>query len=197
MTENEKIKLLSDSSKTNLELCVVLDCSVVTISRWRKKYGIIVPRGLKPGQHNNEIKRYKTFCKQCNTGFDTVPSENKLYCSKKCLFVNEEYLTKLKSVDKSYMKSEKYRKTLMKPDTPDYRRYRNRVTKLSEQTYKENESFLNPHNYKRTICGIENGFQLDHIVGVRESYDAGRPPEEVSRLENLQLLPWKQNLMKR
>jgi hypothetical protein len=32
---------------------------------------------------------------------------------------------------------------------------------------------------------------------VRESFDKGISPEEVSKLENLQILPWKQNLLKR
>jgi hypothetical protein len=196
MTENEKIKLLSDSSKTNNDLCVILCCSTATISRWRKKYGIVVPRGLKPGQHNNKITNYTTQCNVCGTKIETTPSHNQKYCSSLCMHSDKNYKNKLKTVDKSYMQTDEYRKTLLKDDTPEFRRFRNRVSKLSEQTYNENKAILNPNNYKRTLCGVENGFQLDHIVGVRKMYDAGATPEEVSRLENLQLLPWKQNLLK-
>lgn len=197
MTENEKIKLLSDPTKTNKELTKILNCSIPTISRHRKKYGIIVPNGLKPGQHNNTITRYKTNCLFCQKEFETVPSAKQKYCSRICLNQSEEYLLKLKHCDKSYMQTEQYRKTLMKDDTSEYKRYRNRVTKLSEQTYKENELILNPKGYKRTKCGIDGGYQLDHKISVRESFDKGISPEEVSKLENLQILPWKQNLLKR
>ena len=197
MTKNEKIKLLSDSSKTNNDLCVILCCSTATISRWRKKYGIVVPRGLKPGQHNNKITNYTTQCNVCGTKIETTPSHNQKYCSSLCMHQSEDYLSKLKQIDKSYMQTEQYRKTLMKDDTPVYKRYRNRVTKLSEQTYKENELLLNPNGYKRTRCGVEGGYQLDHKISVRESFDKGVSPEEVSKLENLQILPWKQNLLKR
>ena len=68
---------------------------------------------------------------------------------------------------------------------------------MSEQTYKENELLLNPNGYKRTKCGIDGGYQLDHKIGVRKSFDKGVLPEEVSKLENLQILPWKENLLKR
>ena len=197
MTKNEKIKLLSDSTKTNKELTKLLNCSIPTISRYRKKYGITVPSGLKPGQHNNIITKYKTNCLVCQKEFKTVPSANQLYCSKLCMHQSEDYLSKLKQIDKSYMQTEQYRKTLMKDDTPVYKRYRNRVTKLSEQTYKENELLLNPNGYKRTRCGIEGGYQLDHKISVRESFDKGVSPEEVSKLENLQILQWKLNLLKR
>jgi hypothetical protein len=197
MTEKEKIELLSDYKKTNKELCEILNCSVSTLSRHRKKFGIIVPRGLKPGQHNSIITRYKTLCLVCQKEFETNPSANKKYCSRSCLSQSEDYLLKLKQCDKSYMQTEQYRKTLMKDDTPEYKRYRNRVTKLSEQIYKQNESLLNPNGFKRTRCGIDGGYQLDHKISVRDSFNRGVPPEEVSKLENLQILPWKQNLLKR
>jgi hypothetical protein len=197
MTEKEKIKLLSDSSKTNKELKKILNCSAITISRYRKKYGIVVPSGLKPGQHNNIIKKYEKKCLVCQKQFQTIPSANKKYCSRMCMHKDEEYLSKLKNMDKSYMQTEQYRKLHMKDDTLSYKRYRNRVTKLSEKTYKENEIVLNPNRYKRTRCGIVDGYQLDHIISVRECFVNGISPEEASKLENLQILPWKQNLLKR
>ena len=197
MTEEEIIKLLSDKSKTNEELTKILNCSIPTITRRRRKYGIIVPRGLKTGQRNGIVNKYKSNCIVCKKEFETTPSVNKLYCSRICVCKDDNYRLKLKNADKSYMQTEEYKKTLMKEDTPKYKRYRNRVTKLSEKVYEENKSLLNPNCYIRTKCGIENGYQLDHKISVRESFDKGISPEEVSKLENLQILPWKQNLLKR
>jgi hypothetical protein len=85
----------------------------------------------------------------------------------------------------------------MKNDTHEYRRYRNRVTKLSEKTYNENVEIINPNNHKRTVNGIDGGYQLDHIVSVRKCFNDGISPENASESKNLQMLPWKQNLMKR
>lgn len=197
MTESEKIKLLSDPTKTNKQLAEMMNCSPVTISRHRKKYGIVVPSGLKPGQHNNKIVKYKVNCVMCGHEFYTVPSSMKQkHCSKKCMYKNKDYIESLKNVNKSYMQTMSYRSKLMKDDTPEYMRYRNRVTRLSEQTYKENQHILNPNNHVRTICGVENGYQLDHKISVRKCFDSGLTPEEASRLENLQMLPWKTNLLK-
>jgi len=197
MTEKEKIQLLSDNTKTNDEISKLLNCSVVTVSRQRKKYGIIISKGLKKGQHNNIIKKFKNRCLNCQKEFETTPSANKKYCSRKCMNLCKEYRLKLKLVNKTYMQSYEYRKSLMKDDTSEYKRYRNRVTKLSEQTYIKNKMLLNPNNYIRTKCGIEGGYQLDHKISVRECFDSGVTPEEASKLENLQILPWKQNLLKR
>jgi len=94
------------------------------------------------------------------------------------------------------MQTESYKATLMKDTTPELRRYRNKVTKLSEKTYLQNKDLLNPHGYMRTVCGVPGGYQLDHIMSVKECFERGLTPEEASRLENLQLLPWKINLMK-
>jgi hypothetical protein len=43
---------------------------------------------------------------------------------------------------------------------------------------------------------VDGGYQLDHIVPLRYGFDNGITPEEISSLNNLRLLPWKQNLTK-
>lgn len=197
MTEEEKIKLLSDTSLTNNFVQKQLNCSGTTVSRYRKKYGICHPRGLKPGQHNNKIKKTNKHCKICNNIFQITPSTDKIYCSRKCMYGDNDYILKLKNMNKSYMQTEKYRKSLMKPDTPAYRRYRNRVGKLTEKIYKQNEEIINPNKLKRTLCGIDGGHQLDHKISVRTAFNLGWRPEEVADLNNLQMLPWKTNLLKR
>ena len=185
----DRESILANYTKTAKEIAAILGCSVVTVSRWRKKSGIQVPRGSKKGVPKPAlIKRKSCVCPQCKTTFEVIPSKSQIYCSISCATKNH---------DKSYMQSEVYKNSLRKESTPAYRRYRNRVTKLSEKTYQENIGVLNSHGYDRTVCGVSNGYQLDHIMSVRECFDNGLTPEEASKLENLQLLPWKTNLLKR
>ena len=185
----DKEIILADYTKTVDEIAEILGCSRVTISRWRKKHGIIGPTGSKKGVKKPWQVKRKTFtCQVCNKPFEDIPSKNRTHCSPACV---------VKNIDRSYMQTEAYRKTLEKETTPAYRRYRNRVTRLSDKTYQENKHVLNPHGYDRTICGIPGGYQLDHVKSVRECFDQGMTPEDASKLDNLQLLPWKTNLMKR
>ena len=185
----DKETILSDYTRTIDEIAEILGCSGVTVVRWRRKYGISGPIGSKKGVEKPwQVKRKSFVCQTCNSTFEDIPSKKRTHCSLSCA---------AKSSDKSYMQTEEYKNTLRKETTTEYRRYRNRVTKLSEKTYQENKDVLNPHGYDRTICGVPGGYQLDHIMSVKECFDAGITPEEASRLENLQLLPWKTNLMKR
>jgi hypothetical protein len=80
---------------------------------------------------------------------------------------------------------------------PEYQRYKARVYHLSNKIYRLNESNINPYKYKRTRCGVEGGYQLDHVVGIRECFDLGFSVEQCADLINLQLIPWTENLQKR
>ena len=44
---------------------------------------------------------------------------------------------------------------------------------------------------------VENGYQLDHIVSVRECFDSGISIEMCADITNLQMIPWERNLQKR
>jgi hypothetical protein len=81
-------------------------------------------------------------------------------------------------------------------DTKEYRRYRKKVDYLSEKTYVKYKQIINPNSYPRTLCGVEGGYQLDHKISVYEGYKNGILPEEVASVDNLQMLPWFENLKK-
>lgn len=81
------------------------------------------------------------------------------------------------------------------PDLKEYNRFRNKVYWLSEKVYNENIDILNPNGYERTRCGAD-GYQLDHIISIKEGYEKGMTVEELSALTNLQLLPWQENRAK-
>ena len=67
-------------------------------------------------------------------------------------------------------------------------------SKLSEKTYVMFIDIINPERHPRTLAGVEGGWQLDHIKTVRECYECGLTPEEASSIENLRMLPWRDNL---
>lgn len=75
--------------------------------------------------------------------------------------------------------------------------YSRKVRWLSENTYLRNKQVLNPNNHPRTRCGVNGGYQLDHIVSVKRAYELGWTVEQCSGIYNLQLLPWQLNNRKR
>lgn len=78
----------------------------------------------------------------------------------------------------------------------EYIKYRYAVQRLTESTYNTHIEILNPNNYPRTRAGIAGGYQLDHIVSVHHGFVNNIPPEELAKLENLQLLSWEENRRK-
>jgi hypothetical protein len=83
------------------------------------------------------------------------------------------------------------------PNSSKFQAYRTKVNWLSEKTYRKFKEIINPWDYPRTLCGIEGGWQLDHKVSVKEGFESGITVEKLSKMENLQMLPWQDNLAKR
>lgn len=81
--------------------------------------------------------------------------------------------------------------------TSEYQKYKRRARRLTENTYVQYKQILNPNNLPRTLCGVDGGYQLDHIVGLYECYVNGVSEEDCASISNLQLIPWKENLKKR
>ena len=79
---------------------------------------------------------------------------------------------------------------------PEFQKYANRVRWLTKLTYDKNKHTINPNNLPRTLCGIDGGYQLDHIISIKEGFERDIPIEEISSINNLQLLPWEENRAK-
>lgn len=187
LTENQK-KLLEDISLTRNDLASSLNCGEISVSRWRKKLGIKVPIGSKKHKSRPwQSKKIERCCPICDMKFVTTPSNKKRYCSKKC---------SSKDIDRSYMNSEKYKDSLRKETTEEYKRYSNLVHKLSHRTYEIYKEEINPNNFVRGLAGEIDAYHLDHIISVKFGFDNNISPEEMSRKENLQMLPWKDNIIK-
>lgn len=93
-----------------------------------------------------------------------------------------------------------YRKSLVgdknpnwKPSTPEFVRYSKKVRRLTEYNYNRNMKQINPNNYPRTLCGVIGGYQLDHILSIKEGFDRNIDPHIVANINNLQMLPWEEN----
>lgn len=184
----EQLEMLRDASLSSSDLSHRLTCGTATIQRWRKSLGINVGRGSKRGKPRPwQNKSEERICLCCGEVFVTIPSRAKQYCSLVC---------STKSIDRTYMQSDSYRASLLKDETPEYKRYCGRVHRLTSKIYESNKSVINPNNYPRGLAGREGVYHLDHIISIRYGFDNNIPPEEIAKLENLQMLPWKDNISK-
>ena len=112
------------------------------------------------------------------------------------MYQSEEYIDNLRRMDKSYMQMEQYRRSKTKLDTPEYRKYRNRVATLTKTTYSQFKDIINPEGHTRAIAGVVGGYHLDHIISCREGFENNVTPEQISDVSNLQMLPWRDNVVK-
>lgn len=91
---------------------------------------------------------------------------------------------------------QKYEERYHNVNSAEYKTYARKVHRLSGKTYAENIDTINPNRYNRTLCGVEGGWQLDHIIPIKECFMNGRSAEEASLVTNLRMLPWRDNLMR-
>lgn len=75
-----------------------------------------------------------------------------------------------------------------------WKRYKKMVRMLTEKVYKQNKDVINPTNLPRKTGG--DGFHLDHKIPIAYGFVSGIPPEQIAALENLQMLPWLDNISK-
>lgn len=193
MTKDEKISLLTDNTLYDKDVAKILGVSIKYIPILRRRWKL---KSKVRGNKVNSIKSNTIIfpCKIC--GISIRSSKRKRYCSRKCQYTCPEYRLKLKMMNKSYMQTEEYRNTLIKDTTPAYKKYYNRVKKLTEQVYNDNIDIINPGRLPRTICGVKGGYQLDHIIPVKFGFDNNLPAEEIAQLKNLRIISWEENLQK-
>ena len=184
---NDEITLMCDPFLTAEEVGKSLKISASTVYRKRKQLGVII-KGAKKGKPspNKERKETRTCIgNNCNNTFIVVLSRTKKYCSHSCQ-------QKTANVAAKGVGSRKMRN----PATPEYKRYARKVHGLSQKIYEQNVNILNPNNHPRTLCGVDGGWQLDHIIPIKECFKKGITIEEASAITNLRMLPWKTNLVR-
>ena len=175
------------------EIADKYNISRATVFRTAKSYDVTLIR--KKGSGSKPKGDYVP-CLHCGSLIWKTPKTEKKYCSRICMYASPEYHEKLKNIDKSYMQTQEYSLAKSKPTTPTYKRYAGKVHRLSHKIYENNLDILNPNGYNRTLCGVDGGYQLDHIISIKYGFDNNIPPEVLSNLCNLRLIPWKDNLLK-
>jgi hypothetical protein len=180
-----------------------MDCTYNWQEIVEKRKSTQAENGTKPGRKpgSGREKTGDMFpCPTCQTPVyhqkSVIQSGKRKHCSRECLSKNPDYIQKLKQADKSYTQTEQYKNIFRKTSTPAYKKYRNIVDKLTEKEYVKHYNQINPSGYPRTIHGTDGGYQLDHIKPVRQCFDEGIDPSLVANVENLRMLPWKENLMR-
>lgn len=186
-TEQE-LDLVRDILLTSNEIAMRLNVCAGTVNRLRNKLGVKTPIGAKPNRSNPKKMRQTTrkcISTTCNNTFTVVQSSKKKYCSHSCqqTFAN---------VAKKGVGSRKIRN----PNISEYRRYSRAVHRATREVYKEHIDIINPNRYTRTLCGVAGGWQLDHIISIKECFARGLSINEAAAVTNLRMLPWKDNLMR-
>lgn len=151
------------------------------IKRWFDYYNI--PINTRGGGNNRRVLNslsIEDFKEWINSNTPRSVIAERLKCS-------ESNVTRLM---KSFGLIRYYRKS-------EYDKYSRRVRMLTEKAYVEHIDIINPKRLPRTICGVEGGYQLDHIRSVRECFDLNISEEECAGVNNLQMLTWQNNLAKR
>jgi hypothetical protein len=82
------------------------------------------------------------------------------------------------------------------PIYSDMKKYRNRVAVRTGKTYRGFKHELNPMDYPLGKCGVAGAYQIDHIISVREGFEKKIPVEVIAAKENLQVIPWLENIRK-
>lgn len=161
------------------QLSQLYKCSELRIKKWIEIFGLKL---RSPGGGNNRKfnPTKETILYYFNEGLKHCEVANTLGMSSGCLY--------------SWMRKFNIKRQF---NTTKYQKYARRVRNLSEANYTKYKEVINPDNLPRTLCGVEGGYQLDHILSVRECFDLNKSIEECADIKNLQLITWEENLQKR
>ena len=185
---DSELKLILDIQIPVYKLCKLLNASEPTITKARKKFNVVTIRGARKGiLAPIRKKTIECMCQNplCRKEFTSIPSVPRKYCSHSCQQKTANVAAKGKGSRK-----------IRNPNTPEYKRYVRLVHGISQIVYQMNIDIINPNRHVRTLCGVDGGWQLDHIKPIKECFEKGLTPEEAASVDNLRMLPWRDNLMR-
>jgi hypothetical protein len=145
---------------------------------------------------NYDVIKYDAGDIRNKSVIDTITKEDllNLIDSKK---TNQQIAIILNCSKSNVCRLLKYHNLSRQNNTTHYKKYCNKVRRLTEKNYVKYQNIINPSNYPRTLCGVEDGYQIDHKLSVRFCYDNNISEEVCSSVDNLQMLEWFKNLNKR
>lgn len=117
-------------------------------------------------------------------------------CVRKKIYKNMDKTKLLKKVSETCSKRLGHLHPNYNPNRSAFQRYRREVQTLTEKNYKKYKHIINPQNYPRKKMGVLNGYQLDHIISVKEGFERDVSPLLIADINNLQMLPWEENRKK-
>ena len=178
--------------------------------KYWKQFGYTVIAGGRAGKNNgarikvlvsqllpNSNIYIACLCNECNTKFLQRFSRNKEICNlcrKQKFMRGNTYGTIHKGKKIPSMCGMNHPR--WNPNKSEFRAYASKVRIISEEVYKTNINAINPNDHRRTLCGTDGGYQLDHIISIKFGFDNGIDPSTIGNLNNLQMLPWKENRSK-
>lgn len=171
--------LYVSQGKLQRELAEIYGCGKLRIRQWIKNFGL---ETRPQGAGNNQ-----KFVVDKQSLLDLVNDR----------YTNDEIATFLGMSRSNVARLLRVYDIKRQHNIPQYQKYARKVRYLSETNYAKYKEIINPDDYPRTMCGVDGGYQLDHILGIRECFDKGISIDECASLQNLQMIPWKENLQKR
>jgi len=116
------------------------------------------------------------------------PCSNEIHKKSWNYVIKDEHIQKMAAVKAGYETFDEYM-----ADLDNKKKYRRAVQKVTKQ---QNISLLENYDKLRGLCGVEGAYQLDHIISIVKGYEEGIAPEVIGDISNLQIIPWKENLLK-
>jgi len=123
-----------------------------------------------------------------NSEIDSIIKETRGVCSREKMGV-EEFVKRIAKTRKTFEQKGMW---IPLENMSDYELYRRRVWK---ETNRNNLLSLK-NSEKRGLAGTEVAYHLDHKYSIQQGYINGVPPELIGSINNLEFIPWEDNVKK-
>lgn len=123
--------------------------------------------------------RDNAICNSCS---------NEVYKKSWIYVIKDEHIKKMAAKKAGYETFTAYMADLDKK-----KKYYREVRLITKQ---QNISLLENFDKLRGLCGVEGAYQLDHVISVSKGYQDNISPDIIGSISNLQIVPWKINLLK-
>lgn len=180
----------------------------VTISNQGKYYSVLGYRDIKQGNiisvkindlPSNSNKKVLCKCDECDVEFERqfqLINRSPIHFCHNC---NRKHIGKTMNRTNTDLATKKRcgnKHPRWVENKNDFVLYSRSVRSLTETVYKKHLDLINPHRHKRSLCGIENGWQLDHKISIKTGFTNDMPIKKIASVDNLQMLPWQLNRTK-
>jgi uncharacterized protein YukE len=75
----------------------------------------------------------------------------------------------------------------------EFKKYQHKVHNLTSKIKHLIEGY---DKTKHGKMGVQGAYQIDHIIDIKYGFDNNIPAEEIADLQNLQFIPWEENIKK-